>query len=177
MGTILIPVNDVSEDQKNTTGHEENIGKAFVKDNGEATFVCPACQNVKLATVGHFRERQHRLKVKCSCSHVFKVNLEFRQCFRKPTQLTGTYHMHSPAVGGGHARICNLSRNGLCFEVRGIHTLSKGQKGQMDFTLDDKKLTKLHKEFIIRAVNGNKIGGEFLQQAAFEKELGFYLRF
>ena len=168
---------DVSEEQNGPSGQVEIIGKSFVKSNGEATFVCPACQGVKLASVGQFRERQHQVKVRCSCSHVFKVSLDFRQCYRKPTQLTGIYHMEPPAVGGGIARICNISRSGLCLEVKGVHALSKGQKGRIDFALDDKKRTELRKEFIIRVVNGGTIGCEFIQHAAFEKELGFYLRF
>lgn len=85
--------------------------------------------------------------------------------------------MTLPAVGGGKAKILNISLNGACFEVSGIHKIQIGQTGWVDFTLDDRKATHLKRDFIIRAVVGNAIGCEFKKSQAFEKELGFYLRF
>ena len=157
--------------------HDENIGKSFVNEEGKATIVCPACNVPKIVSVGHLRERQHRVRLKCTCGHIFKINLDFRQCYRKPTKLSGTYIMHPPATGGGLANILNISLSGLCFQTRGIHKISQGQKGQIDFTLDNKKMTHLHKEFIIRTVNGNLIGCEFLKDSSLDRELGFYMRF
>jgi hypothetical protein len=43
------------------------------------------------------------------------------------------------------------------------------------FTLDNRKQTVLTKNIIIRTVTGNRIGVEFVEDRAFEKELGFYL--
>jgi hypothetical protein len=171
------PETDVIDQQKFLTRHDEIAGKSFVKEDGQVTIVCPQCNSLKTVPVAQYRERQHKLKVKCSCSHVFKVNLDFRQCYRKPTSLTGTYNMFPPATGGGLAKIHNLSLSGICFEVKGIHNLRTGQKGYIDFTLDNKKTTHLHKEFIIRSVQDNIVGCEFKKDAAFEKELGFYMRF
>lgn len=156
---------------------EEHTGKSFVNEQGHATIVCPACNNPKVVSVGHLRERQHQVRLKCSCQHIFKINLDFRQCYRKQTKLTGTYIMHPPATGGGLASIHNISLSGICFQTRGVHKLVPGNKGHIDFTLDNKKMTHLHKEFIIRTVNGNLIGCEFKKDQAFDKELGFYMRF
>lgn len=116
------------------------------------------------------------LKVKCRCGYSFKVQLEFRRHYRKPTDLTGLYDPIPLAIGGGKAKVINLSLSGACFELRGVHDLKIGQKGVLAFSLDNKKETVIKKNIHIRTVNGNRIGVEFLEDQAYEKELGFYLR-
>lgn len=168
----------VTTELRSPTQHDEDIlDKAFVNEDGRTTLICPRCKMVKVVSVEQFRQRQHRLKARCSCSHVFNVNLDFRKCFRKPTNLSGIFNMSPPAVGGGIMRILNLSLEGACFEVNGVHKIKIGQKGRLDFNLDDRKETKMRREFVVRMVNGNAIGCQFLSAQAFEKELGFYLRF
>ena len=137
--------------------------------------VCPTCDTAKAISVAQFRNRQHLIKVKCKCGNVFKVHLEFRRHFRKPTDLEGTYDLTPPAIGGGKIKVINLSLTGACFEVRGIHDMKIGQKGSLVFTLDNRKQTILFKQVVIVTVNGNRIGCEFVEDRAFEKELGFYL--
>ena len=114
-------------------------------------------------------------RLNASAAMYYKVHLEFRRHFRKPTELEGTYDLIPPAIGGGKIKIVNLSLNGACFEVRGIHDMQVGQKGSLVFTLDNRKETVLFKKVIIITVNGNRIGCEFVEDRAYEKELGFYL--
>ena len=156
------------------TNHIPN-NKTFVKDDSQATIVCPKCSSAKTISVEEFRHRQHILKVKCKCGHSFSLQLEFRQFFRKDTELQGVYDIKPPARGGGIANIVNLSLVGACFEVRGVHDLKIGYKGSLVFTLDNRKETVLYRQVIIRTVDGNRIGVEFVEERAFEKELGFYL--
>ncbi|WP_458778022.1 PilZ domain-containing protein [Desulforhopalus sp. 52FAK] len=146
-----------------------------MKDDSQATIVCPACSSAKTISVEEFRHRQHVLKVKCKCGNSFSLQLEFRQFFRKDTELQGVYDIKPPARGGGIANIVNLSLVGACFEVRGVHDLKIGHKGSLVFTLDNRKETVLYRQVIIRSVDGNRIGVEFVAERAFEKELGFYL--
>lgn len=156
---------------------DSSAERAFVRDDGNATIVCPQCSSVKIVPVSQYKGRQHRLQVRCSCSHVFKINLDFRQCYRKSTKLSGIYALHPPAVGGGMAQVLNISLGGLCFEVQSVHNIQINQKGRIDFTLDNKKKTRLVREFIVRSVTGKMIGCQFKKEQQFEKELGFYLRF
>ena len=153
------------------------VERSFVREDGSATLTCPNCNKVKTVSVSQFKERQHRLQVRCSCKHVFRINLDFRQYFRKATKLRGVYALHPPAVGGGPVDILNLSLLGLCFQVSGLHKIEVGQKGRIDFTLDDKKETRLVREFTVKSVKGNLVGCQFIKDRQFEKELGFYLRF
>ena len=137
--------------------------------------VCPECDTAREISAAQFRHRQHLIKVKCKCGHLFKVNLEFRRHFRKPTELEGMYDLTPPGIGGGKIKITDLSLSGACFEVRGIHDIKEGQQGSLVITLDNRKESVLLKRVIIRTVKGNSIGCEFLENRAFEKELGFYL--
>lgn len=149
--------------------------KSYVKSDDEAMIVCPVCDTAKLISAAQFRHRQHLVKVKCKCGHVFNVHLEFRRNIRKSTELEGVYDLNPPAEGSGKIKVVNLSLSGACFEVRGIHGLQTGQQGSLVFTLDNPKKTVLFKKVIIKTVKGNRIGCEFVVDRAFEKDLGFYL--
>lgn len=149
--------------------------KTFVKEDNQATIVCSACSSVKTISVKKFRHKQHVLRVKCKCGNSFSLQLEFRQFFRKNTDLQGVYDANPPARGGGIATIVNLSLSGACFEVRGLHNLQIGHKGSLVFTLDNRKETVLYRQVIIRTVDENRIGCQFVEERAFDKELGFYL--
>ncbi len=149
--------------------------KTFVKTDDEAMIICPECDAARAISAAQFRNRSHLIKVKCKCGHIYKVHLEFRQHFRKPTELEGTYDLTPPAIGGGKIKVINLSLSGACFEVRGLHDMQVGHRGALVFTLDNRKETVLFKQVIIKTVDGNRIGCEFVEDRAYEKELGFYL--
>ena len=152
------------------------VVKSFVRENGDAAIVCPNCQKVKNISVTSFSKRKTRLKVQCSCSQVFKINLDYRQSYRKPTSLMGTYYLYTPSTGTNVALIKNLSFDGICLEMGGLHPVQTGQRGYINFTLDDKRRTQIKKEFLVQSISGNQIGCKFKKDQAFEKELGFYLR-
>lgn len=149
--------------------------KAFVKEGDEATIICPSCSTAKEISVRQFRHRLHMLKIKCRCGHAFRVQLEFRRHYRKPTDLPGSFELH-PRTGGGVVKVINLSLSGVCFQVKGMHDLKIGQKAVLVFKLDNRKETVLNKRVLIRSVNGGRIGCEFIEDRAFDKDLGFYLR-
>jgi hypothetical protein len=149
--------------------------KAFVNPDDTATLVCPVCKTSRMVSVKEFRSRQHLLKIRCKCGHQYKVHLEFRRYSRKPTDLDGLYETEPPAISGGKLKIINLSLSGACFEVRGKHDLEPGQRGSLVFTLDNRKASVLTRQMIIKSVNKNRIGCEFIEDRAYDKDLGFYL--
>ncbi|PIE64340.1 MAG: hypothetical protein CSA26_08840 [Desulfobacterales bacterium] len=150
--------------------------KSFVSHQGRATIRCPHCKNIKQVNVSRLRGKKHRVKLRCSCGSTSLIQLDFRQNYRKKTNLKGTYHLKS-AIGSGRAMIIDLSKNGIGFTVSGdIHIIQPGQKAVIDFVLDNRKKTRLKKEVIIRSVNRNRVGGEFSGLQPFEKDFGFYLQ-
>jgi PilZ domain len=153
-----------------------DVQKSFVNTDGIAVIKCPSCSKIKNLQADKFRGKQHTLKVRCSCGHAWSLLLDFRRHYRKETELTGTYVLESPAIGGGRLTVMNISRSGVGFTVTGLHTIKIGQKARLQFTLDNKKRTPIDKRVTVRAVLGNYVGCEFLEERAFEKDLGFYLQ-
>ena len=149
--------------------------RSFVKQDNQARIVCPFCATSKTLSVEKFKHRQHKLRVKCKCGHVFNIQLEFRRHHRKSTKLEGAYGVTESSIGGGKIKVINLSLSGASFEMPGRHNLQVGQKGNLVFTLDDRNKTALKKKVVVRTIKGNIIGCEFIEDRAFQKELGFYL--
>lgn len=151
--------------------------RAFVCGNNRATVICPSCKASRTISAEPYRDKKNAIKVRCGCGAIFLLHLDFRSHYRKETDLPGTYSILTPEkAGGGVIHIRNISREGIGFSVTGVHHLEKGLKLMLDFRLDDKKQTHLRKEAIVCLVEKNYIGCKFVETAAEEKALGFYLR-
>ena len=72
--------------------------------------------------------------------------------------------------------VINLSKDGIGFSVSGMHNIRVGQTANVDFVLDNRKSTRITKEVVIKTIDNNRIGCEFLSHQAFEKDFGFYLQ-
>lgn len=153
------------------------VQKSFVKTNDTASIQCPDCSTVRNIAVGKFRNSRHTLKTRCSCKATFYVALDFRRHFRKPANIIGVYTITgTPGGSGGQMQVYNISRSGIGFTVSGQHNITVGQKALINFRLHDKKNTELTKKVIIKRVNENKIGCEFIKQNRLGKDLGFFLQ-
>ena len=148
-----------------------------IRDNNAATLVCPACGLVRQIAVPKFRNDRHTLAIRCRCGHVYSVLLDFRRHFRKPTSLAGTYVSRDPAgPGGGVIRILNISRSGVGFTISGRHRIEPGQELQIEFQLSDRNKSVLKKPAVVRTVQDNTVGCEFLCTGELDKALGFFLQ-
>jgi hypothetical protein len=156
--------------------HDSPTTTTFVKDDSGTTIVCPRCYSAKTTSVKQFRNQHQKLRVKCKCGHTFKIELEFRRQYRKSTELPGKSQVDTPTFDGKFVKIVNLSMSGVRFEVHGMHDIQIGQKGTVNFTLDDRKRTVFVKNVVVRSIQENSIGCEFVKDQAYQKELGFYLR-
>jgi len=156
---------------------QQPIEKVFVNTEGQATVVCANCNTPKIFDVLHLVSRPHYLKVKCHCGNSFLIKLDFRQAYRKDTKLPGNFTMLPPSLESGVCIVIDLSLTGLRFQTVGTHRLKIGQRGYIDFDLDDKKKTHIRKGIIIRKIEGKEYGCQFTESKALEKELGFYMRF
>ncbi|MBP7518080.1 MAG: PilZ domain-containing protein, partial [Desulfobulbus sp.] len=120
---------------------------------------------------------RHTLAIRCRCGHVYSVLLDFRRHFRNPTSLAGTYVSRDPAgPGGGVIRILNISRSGVGFTVSGRHRILPGQELQIEFQLTDRNRTVIKKQAVVRTVQENTVGCEFLCAGELDKALGFFLQ-
>ncbi len=161
----------------NRTIDDRSTNKVFVRQDGSATITCPACTKLKIISADKFRKQNHRLQVRCSCSHHFTVDLDFRQYYRRPTCLKGNFTLDPPEAGYGSTLITDISLSGVRFRVNNTSGLTVGKQGHINFKLDNKSKTRLSRNFTIRSISENSIGCEFQQDNEFDKVLGFYMRF
>ncbi|WP_339137457.1 MAG: PilZ domain-containing protein [Candidatus Electrothrix sp. GW3-4] len=149
---------------------------AHVLPDDTASIVCPFCNKVRRISVEKFRNTAHTLTVRCACKAKFTIQLNFRQQYRKETDLPGTWKKVSVAHHlWQDMRVKNLSRGGLCMRVSGQHQLEEKEALLVEFHLDDRKETEIVHKVRVCAVDGEYIRAEFVDLDRYEKELGFYL--
>jgi hypothetical protein len=71
--------------------------------------------------------------------------------------------------------VVNISKGGLGLQIIGPHRLRPGHELQVGFTLDDQPRSSLERRVVVRLVNQNYIGCQFLGDITLDKTLGFYL--
>jgi hypothetical protein len=160
--------------------------KASVSAGNMISLHCPKCGLIKQASVARFKGDKHTLKVRCSCGNLLTVELDFRQKYRKTTNLHGEYAVLSPGVQQKKAPdvkplfykclIANISLTGLGLILSG-HKLKIGDELRVRFILDDKKESEMDRNVVVRVIDKNYIGCEFNDDAyyQYDKTLGFYL--
>ena len=157
--------------------NNNRLKRVYVRQDGNVTFICPSCNRVSIVSVSKFKGQRHTIKIRCNCTKQFVTNLDFRQHYRKPTNITGKYILDHPARGEGEVIIRNISLGGISFEVLGAHFTKEGDTGTIDFVLDNKNKTPFERRFTVQSVNGQVVGCKFIKDREYDKELGFYMRF
>lgn len=169
--------------------------KIFVNKAGYATLVCPHCGLVKNKHLEKFRCKNNKVRVRCTCGEAFVIQLDFRQFYRKTTdlpayftQLTSSPQPQGPQKkvrlqkpgGKINCRIVNLSKSGFRLKLLPEMQLEKnilplGSILKINFVLDDKALTKIEHEAKVVTEDGKFRGCLFIDSTAYEKAIGFYL--
>ena len=155
-------------------GNEE-VHKIYVNPNGTAVVKCPGCLTGKTVPADRFRGSKHILKVKCRCGNLFWIELEFRKFYRKHTSLSGSYFLLPEKIHRGRMLVLNISKGGVGLQIIGSHRLSPGQELMISFNLDDSQGSLLDRRVVVKLVNRNYIGCQFLGDVSHDKTLGFYL--
>jgi hypothetical protein len=160
--------------------------KISVNSDNMIVLHCPFCEMVKQVSVAKFKDEKHTLKIRCSCQKMLTVDLDFRQKYRKLTNLRGEYFnlTHEQKNNRGHeslqvhqCQIVNISLTGLGLLVFSGHGIRQGDRLRVRFNLDDKRKSEIDRKLIVRGVRGNSIGCEFIDDSyqKYDKILGFYL--
>ncbi len=156
--------------------------KIFINEENFATFVCPKCTLSQDTDVTKYKQinKEVRLKIKCTCGHLYSVTLERRKQFRKETDIPGKYSYcdASGTVKSGSLVITNISRAGLKLQSRLMQGLQIGDKLNIEFSIGDQVHTLIKKEVIVRVISKLFIGVEFCSydvSIPMDKALAFYL--
>jgi len=152
-----------------------SVLKVYVGKDNSAVITCPRCERVKNTTVEMFKGARHVIRVKCSCDNVFNVSLEFRKAYRKEIKLAGDFLYLPQLRNGGKILVTNVSMSGIGAQVIGRHNIKPGIELEVKFNLNDSKNSEIRKRVLVRLVNKNYIGCEFLQKDNCDRALGFYL--
>ena len=161
----------------------------FVTSSNEIMISCPSCYYSKLTSLANIICHQQLLRIKCKCKTIFHVELEFRQKKRKNTNLSGFYCIPSQENDWGripdwsqgmHVRtvnctIKNLSMNGVGFVTLNRHNIKEDDRLVVKFMLDNAVRLLIEKNVMVRFVNDNFIGCEFLEEEKNDSSLGFYV--
>jgi len=151
------------------------VERFFVKPDSTADIKCPYCRVVKTVPVAKIKDPEKVIEVKCLCRKVFNVILEFRKMYRKETELKGRYVNQSRDNDEGGIIISNISMNGLGFHIVGAHKIEQDNILKVEFRLDDDQKTFISREVVVREVQGNVAGVEFVNVDKYDKFLDFYL--
>jgi hypothetical protein len=151
--------------------------KAYVQGDDCITIRCPDCNQPACIKVESFRNKCNTLRVRCTCKTVFKVRVDYRRFYRKPTRIPGSFvPAGQPDQGEEEILIINISKEGMGFKVFTGHGVKQSDTLWVSFELDDRKKTCLRKKVQVQSVNDDVIGCRFSDPDLFEKALGFYLQ-
>ena len=152
----------------------------YITSNNTAVFRCPHCQrtkNVDISTFGDLKQPV-RFKVKCPCGQVTVSALEKRRCYRRDTDLVGTYvhYVNGQPRGKGSLRVKDLSTSGLKLMITSSESLAIGDVLKVSFQLDDPQRRLVQKKVVVQNISLPYVGVEFAPTETLDKALGFYLR-
>ena len=154
----------------------------FPDADGHAIIVCAHCGAAKSVPVAQFRAFVQPHEVQCPCSATFFVRFEARKFYRQPTRLHGTYSLfdasHPAGITKGPMLVEDLSQRGLGFRTALGHPIRVNAGLLVQFVLDDQPRTRLRKSAVVRHVDAQYIGAEFLDFASdgyANRMLGLYL--
>ena len=154
-----------------------NIKKLYVAADDTATFICPKCGAVGKESVQKYKNHKVSMRVECSCSHSYEVQLEFRKFYRKETNLDGLYIRSSNVGDWGKMVVKNLSMGGCGFKTMGACTLVPGEEIKIEFVLDGHRGSTVKKKAIVLEIEGRYVGCKFSEQpSSYDADLGFYLK-
>jgi hypothetical protein len=149
--------------------------KVYVDDTNRVTIICPKCGFDKNLDVTNFKDTHRRLKAKCRCGEVFRLTLEFRKHFRKKVRLSGEYFVQGKAEKG-EIIVEDISLGGIRFASLNPHYISREDKVELKFALDNPVKTKIHTSVKIKWIIDRNVGGQFFDPKSLEKDLVIYLQ-
>ena len=156
--------------------------KVFVTEDDMAVFECPQCKKAKRVDVSRFKDTPQaaKIRVKCSCGHIYKVILERRKSFRKDVNFPGTYTYVLPDYreDKGGITVKDLSRSGVKIKLNVKKELKIGDILLVEFQLDDNQRSRIKKDAVIKKIFDSDIGLEFKSidsSDPSDKAIGFYM--
>jgi hypothetical protein len=151
--------------------------KVLVNEKGKAWINCEKCRNSTSVDMKEINLTGNIINYKCAkCETEFDVLCEFRKSFRKDVNLEGTFvQQHPRGNNAGKMEVKNISKIGIMIKIQGKSIIKPGYILKVTFILNDTNRTNINQLIEVKWVNGQMMGGEFIQQDMWTKQqLGFY---
>ena len=103
------------------------------------------------------------MKAKCPCGESFRLNLEFRQTYRKNFRLAGEYSVQEKDEKG-EILIEEISASGIRFASLKPHNITKDDTVELKFNLDNPMKTEIRELVKIIWLNGRHVGAQYIDQ-------------
>jgi hypothetical protein len=148
--------------------------KVFLSDSGKTTVKCPFCGKCHHTMVPR-QFHNKPVRGKCNCGKSFPVFFDSRKYYRKEVRLPGEYWN---TVGEKDLMtVTTLSFSGVGFEAGRLNPfVNSGDTIRLNFLLKNKDKIWIRSNALVRRVNGNQIGVDFMGMNEHQQKcLGFYL--
>lgn len=143
---------------------KDEVVELYVFKKREVAIVCPSCGLAKIVPVEPLRTKGHwEVKAKCTrCTHVFRINLNFRKYFRKSVALQGQLLEAADAsVPVARVLVRDISMEGVGLEVQEAERpLRVGEV----LVLQCATVTgeRMHKDVKLKSLRGERVGARFV---------------
>ncbi len=149
--------------------------KCYVNQDGITVFRCPKCETTEIIDTNKSKYAFRSFRAKCRCGAVIAGLNEFRRCCRKKVHLKGFYK-NRKTESEGDIFIENISLTGIDFRCLRKHNLQNGDRLDINFTLDNRKKSKVTLFVEVLHVDDGLIGVKRCDLKKMHPELLLYLR-
>lgn len=147
----------------------ENM-KVYVDNNNTIVFICPYCGLEKYIDLNNITKKI--LNIKCKCTKITVIELEYRQYFRKPIVIVGKAQIKN---FNANIMIIDLSIQGLKFnfisKLKLYDQINIDDVINISFALNEHDILKKCK---IKNKYDKNIGVQFMDEN-YSRNIGFYL--
>jgi hypothetical protein len=151
--------------------------KAYVTPKQQVSITCDECGGTYTNKVPTHIRGNMLVKARCRCGHDIDMIFEFRQAYRKPTNLRGLLQKHVTGTKGQAIQVQNLSQGGIKIVTREQREIHHDDICMLTFTLNNPQRSQIDKQIRVKYIDGQMIGAQFCPEDKFsyQKEIGFYL--
>lgn len=138
--------------------------KYFVNRKEAVTIRCRTCGRMETFPVARLQGKKHSIQVTCACAETFEVDLEFRQDYRKKTNITGSFRaLSTPKARARHCLIADHSNGGLLLQIGEEVPIKEDDRLIVSYRPDLDSPHEIERIITVRHYDrGTRIGGAFI---------------
>lgn len=143
--------------------YEQNPIMVFVKSGNRATVICPDCGTTKTTFFSRELWQGRVLKVCCACGETFYIKPRFSRTYSRETALSGSCMNLSEDSEQNCITVRTVSQSCIEFFTSAHHTIRKGHKLLIEFSLESGALNKIYRKAVVSLVRGKLISCSFIE--------------